>query len=112
MNKKRLMATSLTALTLLSTAAITTYVANNVIVQAETGSSNEKAEWTVWRVAGKDPFKVVKGDFPADKSIEANFNVTFVETKNEGTYKVHYYKDKNETTVLLHLQIQQELQFI
>ena len=40
MKKSKFMATGLTALTLLSTGAITTYVANNVVVQAE-GNQNE-----------------------------------------------------------------------
>ena len=35
MTKKKVMAASLAALTLLSTGAITTYVANNVVVEAE-----------------------------------------------------------------------------
>ena len=98
MKRKKVMATSLTALTLLSAGAITTYVANNVLVQAESDSTNKNIEWTVWRIKGVDPFKTAKGDFTADKSIEKDFNVEYVETKIEGTYKVHYYKNKNETT--------------
>ena len=47
MNKKKVMATSLTALTLLSTGAITTYVANNVIVEAES-NTNTKVQRTIW----------------------------------------------------------------
>ena len=95
MNKKKIMATSLTALTLLSTGAITTYVANNVIVEAES-NTNTKVQKTIWLLDNR-LVKELSGDHKAEELDLTEKNAKLDRTEIQGSIRLHHFVTKTTT---------------
>ena len=121
MNKKKIMATSLTALTLLSTGAITTYVANNVIVEAES-NTNTKVQKTIW-LLDNGLVKELSGDHKAEEIDLTGKNAKLDRTEIQGSIRRHHFVTKTTTNTtnpvtppvsllqrLLIVQLQHQLQ--
>ena len=95
MNKKKIMATSLTALTLLSTGAITTYVANNVIVEAES-NTNSNVLRTIW-LLDNGLVKELSGDHKAEELDLTGKNAKLDRTEIQGSIRLHHFVTKTTT---------------
>ena len=89
------MATSLTALTLLSTGAITTYVANNVIVEAES-NTNTKVQRTIW-LLDNGLVKELSGDHKAEELDLTGKNAKLDRSEIQGTIRLHHFVTKTTT---------------
>ena len=89
MNKKKVMVTSLTALTLLSTGAITTYVANNVVVEAE-GNQNITVRKTIWLVDGIQKNEASGDHKESEFKVSSNAKLNKTDITEYG-YKMFYY---------------------
>ena len=92
MKKSKFMVTGLTALTLLSTGAITTYVANNVIVQAE-GNQNVTIKKTIWQI-DNNQVHVEDGDHKPEEYDLSAKNVVLKETNVQYGFKIYNFTKK------------------
>ena len=95
MKKSKFMATGLTALTLLSTGAITTYVANNVVIQAE-GNQNEPIKKTIWLI-DNNQVHVENGDHKPEEYDLSAKNVVLKETNVQYGYKMYNFTKKTSS---------------